>query len=164
LIILDEPTIGLDPHQIRAVRSLIKDLGREQTVLLSSHILPEIEMTCSRVLILFEGRIVAADTAENLRQRLSSGGKVVAELSAPAEELSDCLAGMAEVEDYELEPVETGFTRCTVTPREGIDLRAPLFELAVSRGWKLRELTHQRLSLEDIFMRLTRGDHEAEES
>src|SRR3989442_11080461 len=79
LIILDEPTIGLDPNQIRAVRQLIKDLGQNHTVLISTHILPEVEMTCSRVLILHEGRILAADTTENLQSLMSDRGQVLAE-------------------------------------------------------------------------------------
>ena len=84
LIILDEPTIGLDPNQIRAVRQLIKDLGQHHTVLLSTHILPEVEMTCNRVLILHQGRILAADTPENLQRMMSEGGQVVAEIAAPS--------------------------------------------------------------------------------
>ena len=84
LIILDEPTIGLDPSQIRAVRQMIKDLGRRHTVLLSSHILPEVELTCNRVLIMREGRILAADTPENLQKSMSSHGQIIAEIAAPA--------------------------------------------------------------------------------
>ena len=83
LIILDEPTIGLDPHQIRSVRQLIKDLGQQHTVLLSSHILPEVEMTCNRVVILHEGKILAADTTENLQQLLSDHGQIIAQIAAP---------------------------------------------------------------------------------
>src|SRR6185503_10022796 len=80
LIILDEPTIGLDPNQIRSVRQLIKDLGQKHTLLLSTHIMPEVEMTCSRVLILHQGKILAADTPENLQKLMSTDGQVVAEI------------------------------------------------------------------------------------
>src|SRR5262249_34905068 len=90
LIILDEPTIGLDPHQIREVRRLIKDLGRTHTILLSTHLLPEVEMTCSRILILHEGRMLAADTPQNLEQRFDGGGQVVAEIAAPYADLNEC--------------------------------------------------------------------------
>src|SRR5580693_6300767 len=86
LIILDEPTIGLDPNQIRSVRQLIKDLGRRHTVLLSSHILPEVEMTCNRVLIMREGRILAADTPENLQKAVGKNGHLITEIAAPLEE------------------------------------------------------------------------------
>ena len=95
LIILDEPTIGLDPSQIRAVRQLIKDLGRRHTVLLSSHILPEVEMTCNRVLIMREGRILAADTPENLQKGMGSNGQIIAEIAAPLEDLRNLLGADA---------------------------------------------------------------------
>src|SRR5271168_3662627 len=90
LVILDEPTIGLDPSQIRSVRQLIKELGRRHTVLISSHILPEVEMTCSRVMIMREGRILAADTPENLEKSLGRSGHIIAEIEAPLEELRTC--------------------------------------------------------------------------
>lgn len=163
LIILDEPTIGLDPRQIRAVRETIKELGRERTVLLSSHILPEIEMTCSRVLILYEGRIVAADTAENLRHRVSDSGQVVAEIAAPLEALRSCWADATVVERAELTPLDDGYVRCALTPQNGSDLRQHVFETAVAHGWKLRELTHRQLTLEDIYLQVTRKTHDPEE-
>src|SRR5437763_10199884 len=87
LIILDEPTIGLDPHQIRSVRQLIKGLGKAHTVLISTHILPEAEMTCNRMVIMYEGRILAADTPENLQQFMSSKSQVLAASSAHIKEL-----------------------------------------------------------------------------
>src|SRR5260370_3345783 len=83
LIILDEPTIGLDPHQIRAVRQLIKGLASAHTVFISTHILPEAEMTCNRVVIMYDGRILAADTPENLQRLMSSNSHVIAEIAAP---------------------------------------------------------------------------------
>src|SRR5271167_1500887 len=90
LIILDEPTIGLDPHQIRAVRQLIKSLAQKHTVLISTHILPEVEMTCSRVLIMLNGRILAADTPENLRRLMAGSSQIIAEIGAPADTLREC--------------------------------------------------------------------------
>src|SRR5437660_12227295 len=98
LIILDEPTIGLDPNQIRSVRQLIKDLGQNHTVLISTHILPEVEMTCGRVMILHQGRILAADTTENLQMLMSDRGQVVAEIAAPMQDLKLCWEQMPEVE------------------------------------------------------------------
>jgi ABC-2 type transport system ATP-binding protein len=89
LIILDEPTAGLDPNQIRAVRQLIKDLAGKHTVLISTHILPEVEMTCNRVLILHEGRMLADDTPRNLEKLMSDGGRIIAEIAAPLELLRD---------------------------------------------------------------------------
>ena len=162
LIILDEPTIGLDPNQIRTVRQLIKDLAGRHTVLLSTHILPEVEMTCSRVLILNQGRILAADTPENLQQLLSVNGQVVAEIDAPPEELRACWEALPECEDFDLSPVDGAYIRCALTARPGVDLRPQVYALAVARGWKLRELSHSRHSLEDIFVRVTRPNAEEE--
>src|SRR5580658_2394421 len=106
LIILDEPTIGLDPSQIRAVRELIKLLGRRHTVLISSHILPEVEMTCNRVLIMRKGRILAADTLENLRNSMGQNGHFIAEIAAPLEEMKTCWEQMPELAHYTLAATE----------------------------------------------------------
>jgi len=162
LIILDEPTAGLDPNQIRLVRQLIKDLGGKHTVLLSTHILPEVEMTCNRVLILHQGRMLADDTPRNLEKLMSEGGQVVAEIAAPLEELTQCWDHLAEVQHFDLAPTEGEYIRCSLTPRPGTDLRPQIFSLVTQRGWKLRELTHSRHSLEDIFVRVTRADREEE--
>src|ERR1041385_452756 len=102
LLILDEPTIGLDPHQIRAVRQLIKSLANSHTVLISTHILPEAEMTCNRMLIMYEGRILAADTPENLQRLVSSNSQVLAEIAAPQAELQACWAQLPEIEQFDI--------------------------------------------------------------
>jgi ABC-2 type transport system ATP-binding protein len=162
LIILDEPTIGLDPNQIRSVRQLIKDLGQNHTVLISTHILPEVEMTCSRVLILHEGRIVAADTTENLQSIMSDRGQVFAEIAAPADDLRNCWEQMPDVEYFDLAPAEGVYIRCSLTPRGLVDLRPLIYATAAARGWPLRELTRTRHSLEDIFVKITRPDKEEE--
>jgi ABC-2 type transport system ATP-binding protein len=164
LIILDEPTIGLDPHQIRAVRQLIRELGRERTILLSSHMLPEVEMTCQRVLILHRGRILAADTTENLQRLMSGAGQVVAEIAAPAEALQACWEQVEEIEHYDVAPADGEYFRCALTPRAGVDLRPRTFELVRANGWRLRELTRSRHSLEDIFVHMTRADRDEEGS
>ncbi len=160
LIILDEPTIGLDPHQIRAVRQLIKDLARKHTVLISSHILPEIELTCQRVIILYQGRVLAADSTAALQSRLGRNGEVVAEVAAPADELRRCWEALDTVEHAEVIPVEDGYCRCTLVPRPGVDLRPVVFQTVVDRGWSLRELAHSPATLEEIFVRVTRPDRE----
>jgi ABC-2 type transport system ATP-binding protein len=162
LIILDEPTIGLDPNQIRAVRQLIKDLAGQHTVLVSTHILGEVELTCNRVLILYQGRILAHDTPDNLQEIMSEGGQTIAEILAPFAELKACWESMAEVEHAELAAAEGDFVRCSLTARPGVDLRPQVFQLVNERGWKLRELTRSRHSLEDIFVRVTRADREEE--
>src|SRR5581483_10005691 len=163
LIILDEPTIGLDPRQIRSVRQLIKDLSRNHTVLISTHILSEVEMTCSRVLILHEGRILAADTPDNLQKLMGNSTQVVAEISAPLEELRECWEQMLEIEYYDMSPAEGEFQRCALTPRNGADLRPLIFAMARERGWQLRELTRSRHSLEDIYVHVIRPPEEEEE-
>lgn len=160
LIILDEPTIGLDPNQIRSVRQLIKSLGGAHTVLISTHILPEVEMTCGRVLILHEGKILASDTLNNL---MSGDGQVVVEIAAPQTDLKACFEQAREIEYFDLLPVSEGYIRCSLTPTNGQDLRPRVFLLAHQQGWMMRELTHSRYSLEDIYLRLTKPDEDAEE-
>ena len=163
LIILDEPTIGLDPRQIRAVRQLIKGLAVEHTVLISTHILPEAEMTCNRMLILYEGRILAADTPENLQRLMSGNGQIIAEIAAPAAELQECWMQVPEIEQFDVSPAEGEYFRCALTPRDGVDLRPYIFALARERGWYLRELTRNRHSLEDIYVQITRPEEEEED-
>jgi ABC-2 type transport system ATP-binding protein len=160
LIILDEPTIGLDPNQIRSVRQLIKGLANQHTVLISTHILPEAEMTCSRVVIMFEGKILAADTPDSLQQLMTSNSQVLAEIAAPLSELQECWSTLPEVAQFDISPVQGEFYRCALTPQDGLDLRPQIFALARDRGWVLRELTRSRHSLEDIFVQLTRPEEE----
>src|SRR5438132_2502260 len=162
LIILDEPTIGLDPHQVRSVRQLIKDLGRHHTVLISTHILFEVEMTCNRVLIMHEGKILAADTTQNLQNIMSDGGLVIAEIAAPVAELRACWEQMGEIEHFDIAPSEGEYLRCGLTPSAGLDLRPLVFEQVRARGWALRELSRAHHSLEDIFVHITRPDGEEE--
>jgi ABC-2 type transport system ATP-binding protein len=162
LIILDEPTNGLDPNQIRAVRQLIKDLGNDHTVLLSTHILPEVEMTCNRVVILHDGKIIAADATENLQKLMSERGQIVAEIAAPEPTLKLCLEQMPEIEHFNLAPVDGNYVRCAITARADADIRLLMFSLVVSKGWAMRELSRSRHSLEDIFVRVTRPNKEEE--
>jgi ABC-2 type transport system ATP-binding protein len=162
LIILDEPTIGLDPHQIRSVRQLIKSLANTHTVLISTHILPEAEMTCNRMLIMYDGKILAADTPENLQRLMSDKSQIIAEIAAPATDLQECWMQMANIEHFNVSPAEGEYFRCALTPRDGIDLRPHIFSLARERGWNLRELTRNRHSLEDIYVQVTQPDEEEE--
>lgn len=162
LIILDEPTIGLDPHQIRAVRQLIKSLAGTHTVLISTHILSEAEMTCHRMVIMKHGRVIAQGTREELQQLMGGNGQIVAEIAAPPEELTACWAQIAEVEQFDVSPAEGEFHRCALTPRNGTDLRPLIFWIVQERGWPLRELTRSRHSLEDIYVQVTRPNEEEE--
>jgi len=164
LIILDEPTIGLDPHQIRAVRQLIKSLAHAHTVLISTHILPEAEMTCNRMLIMYDGKILAADTPENLQRLVAGKSQIIVEIAAPVAALRECWSQVPEIEYFDISASEGEFQRCALTPRDGLDLRPMVFALALQHGWVLRELTRNRHSLEDIYVQVTQPGDEEEES
>jgi len=163
LIILDEPTIGLDPNQIRSVRQLIKSLAGKHTVLISTHILPEAEMTCNRMLIMYDGKILAADTPDNLQRLMAGSSQVIAEIAAPAEVLREAWAQLPGIEQFDVSSSEGEFQRCALTPRDGFDLRPAIFALVLERGWVMRELTRSRHSLEDIYVQVTRPTGEEEE-
>ena len=160
LLVLDEPTIGLDPHQIRTVRQHIKSMGGQHTILMSSHILPEVEVTCSRVLIFHEGNIRANDTPNALENSLGGRHRITVELKASLEDLNLTWEEMAEVEYHRVSPAEGDFFRSILTPRDGEDLRSRISALARARGWPLKELTRERHTLEDIFIHITRSEEE----
>ena len=162
VLILDEPTIGLDPQQIRSVRALIKSLAGKHTVLISTHILPEVEMMCGRVLIMLGGRVLASDTPENLQRRMAGGSQIIAEIAAPEADLRAALDSLPGVEHFDVSPGEGDYFRCALTPTAGWDLRPAVFALAKANGWELRELTRSRHSLEDIYVRITRPNEEEE--
>lgn len=163
LLILDEPTIGLDPVQIRQVRQLIKELGKRHTILLSSHILPEVEMTCNRVIIINKGRILASDTPANLVNTLHAGGLINVEVRGPAIEVAAKLRAVAGVAGVETSAGNDDFVNVAVEPKDGIDPREEIFKTVVASGWTLRELVRHRTSLEDIFVEVMREEDEAEE-
>jgi ABC-2 type transport system ATP-binding protein len=163
LLILDEPTIGLDPVQIRQVRQLIKDLGKEHTILISTHILSEVEMTCNRVLIIHRGKILASDTPQNLTKTLTAGGVVVAEVRGPLEDVRGAIRDLEGVAALTAAQDGHGLVRLEVEPQEGADVREKIFETVAQRGWSLRELSRARTTLEDIFVQITRDEDEAEE-
>jgi ABC-2 type transport system ATP-binding protein len=158
LLILDEPTIGLDPNQIRQVRELIKNLGRHHTILLSTHILSEVEMTCSRVIIINKGRIEASDNPENLRSMLRATGD--ATLEAKVSNAEAAMAEIKKIEGVKAAQVieEDGWTRFAMTVEPGADPREAVHRLAVEKGWPVRELTRRRATLEDVFAEVTHAD------
>lgn len=157
LLILDEPTIGLDPNQIRQVRELIKALGERHTILLSTHILSEVEMTCSRVLIIHQGRIEASDSPANLVRQLRTSGVIRMELQTAAEDPTTAISDVPGVKEVTV-TAEDGWLTCTVRTEANLDLRSNLFQLAVDRRWRLRELSQDRATLEDVFVELTHAD------
>jgi ABC-2 type transport system ATP-binding protein len=151
VLILDEPTVGLDPRQIVKIRELISELGRDHTVILSTHILPEVEQVCRRVLIIDGGKIVADGTPEQLRSGVAGAGEVVVHLEAPESEARAALEALSGAGSVR----HDGGGRFHVSVEGGADLRRAVFGLAVERRWVLLELTQTMPSLEDTFLRLT---------
>ena len=155
LIILDEPTSGLDPNQVRSVRSLIRKLSGKHTVLISSHILSEIEMTCDRVIILHEGKLLASGEMKQLISK--SNLAVVAEICAPLNDIKNWASEIA-LEKSELIEQKNGYVRCRFSAIKNNDIREQIFTIVNERGWELRELSLQTPSLEDLFVSLTNGE------
>jgi ABC-2 type transport system ATP-binding protein len=156
IVILDEPTVGLDPKQIIEVRKLIKGLAGEHTILLSTHILPEVSMTCDRVVIINRGRIVAVDTPENLTTQLKGAERVYLEVKAPGDGLGPALEQLEGVLRVEVTPLEaSGHLSITVESAAGTDLRNIIAARVIEQGCDLYELRAISLSLEDIFLQLT---------
>jgi ABC-2 type transport system ATP-binding protein len=160
LLILDEPTIGLDPNQIRQVRELIKNLGKQHTILLSTHILPEVEMTCSRVIIIHKGRIEACDTPENLLSQIRQAGGVLVEAKTANDDGTEQLKKIAGVRDVAVES-EGDWQIFSLRVESGLDVREEIFQLAAARHWTLRELSQRRATLEDVFVEITHSEPEA---
>jgi len=161
VLILDEPTIGLDPKQIIEVRELIRSLGSEHTIILSTHILPEVSMTCSRVVIINEGKLVAMDTPENLTARLQGSETVFVEVEGPIQDVLGAIEKMEEVISATVEQRkgdEVGLFK--VQARVGSDIRKKLASLVVNSNWGLLELRPEKLSLEEIFLKLTTKEEE----
>lgn len=156
VLILDEPTVGLDPEQIIEIRELIKTLGASQTILLSSHILPEVAATCDRVVVLREGQVLAVDTQEGLRRRFAGAGRLRAQLIGDPEnmvkEISkiDGVDGVARADDAD------GAAVLLVDTRPDSDVRAGIFRAAVANDWILVGLSVEEISLEQVFLKLTR--------
>jgi ABC-2 type transport system ATP-binding protein len=155
VVILDEPTVGLDPNQIKEVRRLIKGLAGEHTIILSTHILPEVEMTCDRVVIINKGRISAIDTTENLTTQLKGGERVHLQARGSAESLRETLAKIEGVRNVEVSANEDSLVNADVESESGTDLRAQIASRVIGGGFDLLELRAVNLSLEDIFMQLT---------
>jgi ABC-2 type transport system ATP-binding protein len=154
LLILDEPTIGLDPNQIRQVRELIKNLGKQHTILLSTHILPEVEMTCTRVIIIHKGQIEACDTPENLLGQIRQAGGVIVEAKVGNDDGADELKKISGVRDVSTDQ-EGDWKVFSLRVESGTDVREEVYRLASARRWTLRELTQRRATLEDVFVEIT---------
>lgn len=157
LLILDEPTIGLDPNQIRQVRDLIRNLGKHHTILLSTHILSEVEMTCSRVVIINRGKIEAADTPENLVNAMRAAGGIRFEAKVGKDDGVSELSKVPGVKEVTME-TEDGWSAFTLRTDSRLDPREEIWRLATDRRWTVRELSRRRATLEDVFVEMTLGD------
>ena len=158
VLILDEPTAGLDPKQIIETRELIRSLAGDHTIVLSTHILPEVSQTCQRVVIINKGRVVAVDTPENLTARLRGAETLFVHVDAPGADVPSALSvvpGITRVAPAEQRGVTGGFE---VASEHGRDVRRDLARTIVTRGWGLLELRPMRMSLEEIFLQLTTDD------
>ncbi len=162
VLILDEPTSGLDPRQIIETRNLIKSLGGEHTVILSTHILPEVSATCSRIVIISNGRVVAEDTPENLDRRLKGAESIAVTVRGPREQVKTALKGVPRVLSVEVDGGDAkpanGLASFTVQSEVGADIREALAQAVVGGGFGLMELRPAHLSLEEIFLQLTTTD------
>lgn len=153
ILILDEPTTGLDPAQIVEIRNLIKELGKEKTVILSTHILPEVEMLCERVVIIHRGKIVAEGMPKELEEKTKRMGAVKFLVKANKEEFESKLKERKDVESYTLKPFDN-FIEGRILFREGEDARERFFDFCVENKWKIYELSSERGGLEEIFLQL----------
>jgi ABC-2 type transport system ATP-binding protein len=160
IVILDEPTIGLDPTQVREVRELIRELGTERTVLLSSHILTEVEKVCRRVLIMSAGRLVEQGTPDEIANRLMKTGRVRLEARGDGRAMKDALEKVPGVANiiWENKGEVHGFL---IQGTDGVDVRPGIFRCCADRGWTVQELAWERFSLEDAFSILTAAPAEA---
>ncbi|MEM7369092.1 MAG: ATP-binding cassette domain-containing protein [Bacteroidota bacterium] len=154
ILILDEPTTGLDPNQIVEIRNLIREIGKEKTVILSTHILPEVEATCDRILIINNGKIVGNDTPEKLRNRSKGRYMFTTQIKVKGDtSIADELRSMPMIEVVEILPKFAN--RFKITASADVDFRETLFSKCVEKGWILLEMTPETESLEDIFRELT---------
>jgi ABC-2 type transport system ATP-binding protein len=156
-LILDEPTVGLDPTQIRETRKLIKDLGGDHTVMLSTHILPEVEAVCDRAIVIAGGKIVAQGSPEELRTSRRMTARVLVECRGPAKEVEMALARVAGVSKVEMLDGhgDKHYVTAAIRPRESVDVREEVARTVIQHGWPLREIRLEHATLEEFFVQVT---------
>ena len=159
VLILDEPTVSLDPKQIIEVRTLIRKLGKNHTVILSSHILSEVQAVCDKIIVINEGKVVANDTEEHLSQKLSGEHKLTVKIQGVKDKIVRAMQGIKGVEKVICDAShKDGVNDIRIEAKEGVDIRRDVFETVVKNGWYMLELKTSELSLEDIFLKLTMGE------
>ena len=155
VLILDEPTAGLDPKQIIETRQLIRDLSGSHTIVLSTHILPEVSQTCQRVVIINKGKMVAVDSPDNLTARLRGTETIYLQVAAPLEDVPAALSALDGITRVETTPARDGLVDVHIDHTSGRDVRREVAAAGVNRGWGLLELRALKMSLEDVFLSLT---------
>lgn len=159
VLILDEPTVGLDPKQIIEIRTLIKRLGKNHTVILSSHILSEVQAVCDRIVVINKGKLVANDTAEHLSHNLSADHKLTVQIEGPAKEVQSLLNGIPDmVEVHMNRTIDKTVTEFELNAKEGADIRREVFKRMAARNYPILLMRSSELTLEEIFLKLTTGD------
>lgn len=158
ILILDEPTSGLDPSQIIEIRNLIKEIGKEKTIIFSTHILSEVSATCSRVLIISDGRIVANGTPDELAEQAKGDEVVDISIRAPQEVLESKLEALDFVTGFKQVETDNGVLRYKISSQQGDNTAEKLFRFVVENNWSLTELRQETVSLEDVFLRLTSSE------
>ena len=162
VLILDEPTIGLDPRQITEIRSLIKSLAGQHTVILSTHILPEVSMVCSGVIIINKGSVVAQGPIDSLVEQVFPTARVEVEIVGPPPAVRDRIRSIAGVLSVVDQMVGNGAARYVVETARGRDVRAEIFKLAAQQHWDLLELRRVGMTLEEVFIRIVAGEEGGE--
>jgi len=155
VLVLDEPTIGIDPIQVVETRQLIKTLGNEHTLILSSHILPEVSITCERVIIIHEGEIVAVDRPDSLARRLEGTERIHIEVEGPTSAVTKAIRNIPDVQDVTYADLGEGTAAYDIISRSSDSVRTELARTVIEQGWGLLRLESVTMSLEDIFLRLT---------
>jgi ABC-2 type transport system ATP-binding protein len=153
VLVLDEPTIGLDPTQIRETRKLIKELGERHTILLSSHILSEVEQVCSRIVVIAGGKLIAQGAPDELRQQVTAGSRLIAEIRGPLDNVRAVVGALPGVASVEAAAVD-GVCRLSITAGGTHDVREAVARMAAEKGWGLRELRREVASLEEFFVKI----------
>ena len=158
VLILDEPTVGLDPKQIIEIRNLIKSLSEQHTIILSSHILTEVQAVCDRIVVINEGKLVADDTESNLSNKLSKDNRFTVRIEGEIEAIMKALSKVSVIKSItEHGEKEEGVYEFVIEGNEGVDIRREVFDCVIANGFRILELHATELSLEDIFLKLTNG-------
>ena len=159
VLILDEPTVGLDPKQIIEIRTLIKKLGRNHTVILSSHILSEVQAVCDKIVVINRGRLVANDTTEHLSHNLSADHKLTVQIEGPGKEVKALLEQIPDMQEVHLNrTIDKSIGEYELNAVEGCDIRREVFKRMAARNYPILLMRSSELTLEEIFLKLTTGD------